>query len=577
VPATAVAADAGDRRGVARPIKFGVWSPAAQEYLRQWLTDAQARDQFVVRHHDTTAVFYNNKNEEPEPVYSRDHWTETYVQWSPLGTYLTTFHRQGVALWGGQSWKKIVRLAHPGVRWIDYSPKETYCVTWSPEGEKNDDGEVLNLLVWDVRSGKVLRAFPTILPPSGHMTWPAFKWSHDEKYFARVVPDQISVYETPGMGLLEKKSIKIPGVQDFQWSPTDNILAYSTPEVGDVPARVTLMDIPSKTIRRTKNLFNVQDYRLHWHPDGDYFAVKVDRKGKRPFTSFELFRIREKDIPVESLELKDHVIAFAWEPKGDKFVLAHGEQPVPGTGPLPSNVSFYSMEAAKGRDAVVKHLKTLERKPVNFLYWSPKGQFIVLAGLRGFNGQLEFWNTKEMEMMASGEHFACTHVEWDPTGRYVTTSVSYMLYQLETGYQIWSFTGKPLYKHQQDKFFMFLWRPRPPTLLSKEQVAKIKKNLKQYSAEFSKQDEYRENKALRAVIERRRRLMDEWRAYREARTRDYEAVRGPLLTRWQRRWRWRRRRRLTRPAGLAWRRARAADARGAETDHRRGGARARVG
>jgi len=187
------------------------------------------------------------------------------------------------------------------------------------------------------------------------------------------------------------------------------------------------------------------------------------------------------------------------------------------------------MEAAKGRDAVVKHLKTLERKPVNFLYWSPKGQFIVLAGLRGFNGQLEFWNTKEMEMMANGEHFACTHVEWDPTGRFVTTSVSYMLYQLETGYQIWSFTGKPLYKHQQDKFYMFLWRPRPPTLLSKEQVAKIKKNLKQYSAEFTKQDEYRENKALRAVIERRRRLMDEWLAYCEARARDYEAVRGRLM------------------------------------------------
>ena len=37
---------------------------------------------------------------------------------------------------------------------------------------------------------------------------------------------------------------------------------------------------------------------------------------------------------------------------------------------------------------------------------------------------------KALEMMANGEHFACTHVEWDPTGRYVTTSVSYWSYQV---------------------------------------------------------------------------------------------------------------------------------------------------
>jgi uncharacterized protein with WD repeat len=71
-------------------------------------------------------------------------------------------------------------------------------------------------------------------------------------------------------------------------------------------------------------------------------------------------------------------------------------------------------------------LGTLERKTVNFLYWSPKGQFVVLAGLRGFNGALEFWNTRDtLEQMASGEHFNCTHVEWDPSGRYVCSSVSY--------------------------------------------------------------------------------------------------------------------------------------------------------
>jgi uncharacterized protein with WD repeat len=44
------------------------------------------------------------------------------------------------------------------------------------------------------------------------VSWPAFKWSHDDKYLARMVSGpngMISVYETPGMGLLDKKSIKV--------------------------------------------------------------------------------------------------------------------------------------------------------------------------------------------------------------------------------------------------------------------------------------------------------------------------------------------------------------------------------
>ena len=98
--------------------------------------------------------------------------------------------------------------------------------------------------------------------------------------------------------------------------------------------------------------------------------------------------------------------------------------------------------------------------------------------------------------------------------------------QLETGYQIWDFRGKPLYKLQKEKFYMFLWRPRPPTLLSKDKVKEIKKNLKEYATEFSKQDELRENKALRMVVERRRALMDEWNAFRASAARRYEAVRG---------------------------------------------------
>jgi translation initiation factor 3 subunit B len=61
-----------------------------------------------------------------------------------MGTYLTTMHKQGVALWGGKSWERIVRFAHPNVKLIDFSPKENYLITWSVESASDKD-DVCNL------------------------------------------------------------------------------------------------------------------------------------------------------------------------------------------------------------------------------------------------------------------------------------------------------------------------------------------------------------------------------------------------------------------------------------------------
>ena len=66
-----------------------------------------------------------------------------------------------------------------------------------------------------------------------------------------------------------------------------------------------------------------------------------------------------------------------------------------------------------------------------------------------------------------------------------------------------------------DRFKQFTWRPRPSTLLSKEEQKKIRKNLREYSKIFDEQDIARRSKADREVIEHRRRLLQEWNSWRE--------------------------------------------------------------
>ncbi|KAF9585851.1 Translation initiation factor 3 subunit b [Lunasporangiospora selenospora] len=548
-----------------------------KEHLKSWLADELGRDQLVIYRHNEVQVLWNMQKEQPQVAHSKPHWTETYVQWSPLGSYLTTFHAQGVALWGGESWKKIIRFVHPGVKLIDYSPNERYLVTWSnepivvpedhydgPFGSEDDGNQIA---VWDVKSGALLRTFPSLAPPTpgarSTVSWPVFKWAPSERYFARVTPgSQISVYEAPSMGLLNKKSIKVDGVVDFEWAPLsaadasgagvkgskpkDDMLAYWTPEVDNQPARVSLVSIPSQDIVRTKNLFNVNDCKLHWQNQGDFLCVKVDRHTKNKkvtYSNLEIFRVREKDIPVEVVEVKESILAFAWEPKGERFAVITTSDPnfvsaTPGSTTLKTSASFYYLDKGKGKDTLqsFKVIKTLPGKSCNTIFWSPKGRNVVLATLRSQTvWDLEFYDldfepleaagakpaagekdpSAYLQLLATGEHYGVTDIEWDPSGRFIATSASVWRHTMENGYQVWDFKGQLLYKENLEKFKQLVWRPRPKTLLSKEQIKAIRKNLREYSARFEELDMASKTQVTDEVRKRRRDLMEDWTKWRK--------------------------------------------------------------
>ena len=90
--------------------------PHAQENLWHWMMDPRGRDQFVIRYQDATEICWNDaQRTQAEEVYKRSFWTESFVGWSPHGSYLATKHRQGIALWGGPSFSRLVRFTHQNV------------------------------------------------------------------------------------------------------------------------------------------------------------------------------------------------------------------------------------------------------------------------------------------------------------------------------------------------------------------------------------------------------------------------------------------------------------------------------
>eukprot|EP00656_Telonema_subtile_P056575 TRINITY_DN9068_c0_g1_i2.p1 TRINITY_DN9068_c0_g1~~TRINITY_DN9068_c0_g1_i2.p1 ORF type:complete len:594 (-),score=178.67 TRINITY_DN9068_c0_g1_i2:122-1903(-) len=485
-------------------------APVPEEYkdqgdLSSHLMDEQARDQYVIRYGSTTEVLWNDREKPIANLHEpRPDWTEKFVVWSPLGTYLLTVFERGVLLWGGDGFQRLQKFAHQGVSEVDFSPGERYLCTWSGEVKGEDE----NLIVWDVKTGEAQRGFSTgkTLPK-----WPAMEWSADETMIMRQNEEDasISCFELPSMQPACKR-IKYPGAQGACFSPSLPIICFWIPEIDQNPARVVLVEVPSRKEIRSKILFNVAQCRFYWHPSGEYLCVQVDRHSKSKktiYTNFELFRVTKKDVPVEVLEFKDQVHSFAWEPHGSRFVVLHGEPPR-------IDVTFFTMgdeaNVKPGVPLQLEKLSTLTKKGVNEVRWSPKGHNLILAGLRNLNGYFEWWNVDEMEMMQSDEHFMATDIDWDPTGRFIVTSVGAWRHSMENGYVVWSVLGKKLHTCQKTQFWQFAWRPRPKCLLSQEQESSILKDWKTWKQTFDAEDLKAKEFASDEERQERLRLMAEF-------------------------------------------------------------------
>jgi len=481
--------------------------PASCPNLYSWLLDERGRDQFMIRHKETDIYWFDALGIPPQWEFSRENWTEADAFWSPRGTYFVTFHIQGIAIWGGPKWDRLMRFPHSHVKRFDFSPCEKYLVTWNdldPERDNPKDPECI--IIWEVATGRKLRGF---LGPKHDekVAWPMFKFQYRDEMVARLVENAISVYTLPDMTLLDKRSMKIPHIKDFQWSPGDSIIAYWQPEVGNNPAKVTLVEMPSRKELRQKAVYSVADIELYWQQNGKYLCCKANRltKSKKSrLANFEFFRIHQREIPVEVLEYKEKEVVhdFAWEPNGGRFAIVYGDNA------SRANVAFYTME-----DSQVKHLFSLTQRPVNRIFWAPQNGFVVLAGLGSLNGQLEFYNVNEQESMNQTEHFMCTNVEWDSSGRFLTTWIPYTRNKMECGYIIWTFYGKEVYQATISVFHQFLWRPRPEWLLSKEEQKRIKKNLKPYRERYEREDQELKEMRRSGKAAERKKLRDAWKEY----------------------------------------------------------------
>lgn len=529
-------------------------------YLKSWLQDENGRDQFALHYSETVCVYWNKKNMEPEEIFEpRKDFTSTYAKWSPKGNLLFSVHPQGVQAWGGDEFSSVRKFLHSGVRLIDFSPNEKFMVTLSPQPitapetpqEKamspfGPESEGHKLVIWDLTTGEPARTFalPPHLEGQKAMPWPLVKWSFDDKYCARQGPGALAIYETENFQLLDKKLVKIDEIMDFEWAPagvnlantkTENgshILSYWTPESTNQTARVALMQIPSREVLRTINLFQVSDCKMHWQSEGKALCIKVDRhtkSGKTLFTNLEFFRTTEKDIPVEKVELKEVVSEFSWEPRSERFIIISRLDDGNLNPAIPKNIiSFYAPETKiKGKisNTSYKVQKQFSNKHSNTILWSPKGRYAAVCTIQRNSGELEFYDVafedekskkvgSEVKLIRSHKYGGMTNIAWDPSGRILAAWSSIWTHGIDNGYKLFEFTGQQVREASTEKFKEFNWRPRPASLLNAADRKKVRQHMKEYSAQFEESDAMEADAAVREAILARRKALENWRVYR---------------------------------------------------------------
>uniref|UniRef100_A0A3B0N309 Eukaryotic translation initiation factor 3 subunit B n=1 Tax=Theileria annulata TaxID=5874 RepID=A0A3B0N309_THEAN len=505
-----------------------------------WIMGERMRDQFVIRYADKTEVYwFDSVHREPKLAYDgsreraegRRPWADQKVEWSPNGSYLAVYKWAGIALYGGNNFELKIRFEHKNVKNIQFSPCEEYLLTW--DGSKGEDRHEKSICIWRVITGELLRSFPTPLKSPKGGDFPHLLWNRTGKYIAMLNQflegSEVLVYRLPEMTLIEGPDGKPAplkySAEKFDWSPQDDILSVVIPGSLDTPARLVLVEIPSRRELSSRNVYNVCEVAMHWHSKGDCLCLrttiskKTGKKGRKQFNQLEIFRLRERNIPVDTIQIQDATVKqLHWEEGGSKrFALIVKDEETRS-----HSIRFYKVsDVGATRDTVWTTTFDITSQ-LNHMQWSPAGNYFVLGGL-GAEGSLFFCalnDNDKVDVLYKDEHFMMNTIRWSSCGRYLATCVNVPMpqhnattsdsfrYSAEAGYCLWTFQGRLLCKDRKENFYSFDFRPHPTPLLKRTEIEKIKKNLKEYTKRYDLIDEKERKDYRDSYLQKRQNNLD---------------------------------------------------------------------
>jgi translation initiation factor 3 subunit B len=382
-----------------------------KEELFSHLTDKLSRDQFVMRYARETEIFWADGRHEPTLCTNGNRektgksWCEREAVFSPEGTYLATFHSQGVQLWGGKHWKNIKRFAHREVMKVNFSPRENYMVTWDGH---TDPSKKDAIIVWDVRSGKQLRKFA--YPGAAIVTIEGL--SSARRTHGQTVTQPGSGSEGTVIGVNSGTDVDVL-VTCAGFRPAMTVSVGSEEDAG-MPVKVT------------KRKYEWPFFK--WSHDDKFLACKKFKEGK--CDAISIYQTPDMKLHNKSSLPTPNCEEFYWAPRG----VAHGGKisedadakadPVLSyytleRGNAPASVKLYTLPSRKEmRSKNLVNVKEIK------MHWQAQGRYLCMQVTRHTKSRKTCYTDLNLFHMAEKDtpidmleiKDDIKHFAWEPNG-----------------------------------------------------------------------------------------------------------------------------------------------------------------
>lgn len=170
-------------------------------------------------------------------------------------------------------------------------------ITWQRPSKDEAGDAVKNLKVWrviDEATGGDDSKRDTVgkFVQKSQTGW-NLQYTYDEKFCARVVTNQVQIYESGDLTQVWNR-IHVEGVSDFAISPGKNhSVAVFVPERKGQPASVKVFNVPQETPVSQKSFYKGDKVQLKWNDAGTSLIVlaqtDVDKTGKSYYGETTLY------------------------------------------------------------------------------------------------------------------------------------------------------------------------------------------------------------------------------------------------------------------------------------------------
>ena len=318
---------------------------------------------------------------------------------------------------------------------VDFSPKEKFLVIIQKPSVQN------NLKVINLENYEIAFLFHSTTHPSTQ--WPQISFNMNEDYYIyRHIKTTIDIYK-----------INVGAKEATKFGAIENVIAYEKAEYKNEKGESENAILVGKVVPTPNgkgkkcffSMYNMNDLtkpmkemnvsltdrmKLKLSPDNKYIliqAINDNTSSQSYYGASSLYYTDIETLKFVKFALPEGPIHdFDWCPDGNNFIICSGH--------LPSKTSLYNKEGKLVKDICIGKF--------NRVKISPDSRIVALCGFGSLNGDIEFYNLENYQLIGKYNFFCCVNFNWSGDSKYLLGAVLSTRVKVDNEYRVIKYNGE---------------------------------------------------------------------------------------------------------------------------------------